>query len=751
MEIFSVVIFIVSYMLVPSLKISAATLDVSQYVTDGETLVSNSGVFELGFFSPGKSTKRYLGIWYKNITSDRAVWVANRENPINDSSGILTFSTTGNLELRQNDSVVWSTNYKKQAQNPVAELLDTGNFVVRNEGDTDPETYSWQSFDYPSDTLLPGMKLGWDLRTGLERKLTSWKSPDDPSAGDFSWGLMLHNYPEFYLMIGTHKYYRTGPWNGLHFSGSSNRTLNPLYEFKYVTTNDLIYASNKVEMFYSFSLKNSSIVMIVNINETLSQIQTQVWSEDGQIWVIYETTPGDYCDVYAVCGPNANCRITEPPVCQCLKGFKPKPPQEWIPSMDWSQGCVRPKPLSCEEIDYMDHFVKYVGLKVPDTTYTWLDENINLEECRIKCFNNCSCMAFSNSDIRGGGSGCVLWFGDLIDIRQYPTGEQDLYIRMPAMESINQQEHGHNSVKIIIATTIAGISGILSFCIFVIYRVRRSIADKFKTKENIERQLKDLDLPLFDLLTITTATYNFSSNSKIGHGAFGPVYKGKLADGQEIAVKRLSSSSGQGITEFVTEVKLIAKLQHRNLVKLLGFCIKRQEKILVYEYMAWTLWKEQNVLQLIDSSIKDSCVIPEVLRCIHVSLLCVQQYPEDRPSMTLVIQMLGSETDLIEPKEPGFFPRRFSDEGNLSTIPNHMSSNEELTITSLNGRLIHVMVDASLSIHQAQSITTWEDHRHKFYVLRTAILNRKLQGPMEMEAREWLQEGPGEGVTSLVT
>lgn len=423
-------------MLVPSLKISAATLSVSQYVTDGETLVSNSGVFELGFFSPGKSTKRYLGIWYKNITSDRAVWVANRENPINDSSGILTFSTTGNLELRQNDSVVWSTNYKKQAQNPVAELLDTGNFVVRNEGDTDPETYSWQSFDYPSDTLLPGMKLGWDLRTGLERKLTSWKSPDDPSAGDFSWGLMLHNYPEFYLMIGTHKYYRTGPWNGLHFSGSSNRTLNPLYEFKYVTTNDLIYASNKVEMFYSFSLiKNSSIVMIVNINETLSQIQTQVWSEDGQIWVIYETTPGDYCDVYAVCGPNANCRITEPPVCQCLKGFKPKPPQEWIPSMDWSQGCVRPKPLSCEEIDYMDHFVKYVGLKVPDTTYTWLDENINLEECRIKCFNNCSCMAFANSDIRGGGSGCVLWFGDLIDIRQYPTGEQDLYIRMPAKES----------------------------------------------------------------------------------------------------------------------------------------------------------------------------------------------------------------------------------------------------------------------------------------------------------------------------
>eukprot|EP00256_Glycine_max_P069952 XP_025984547.1 G-type lectin S-receptor-like serine/threonine-protein kinase SD1-1 [Glycine max] len=101
---------------------------------------------------------------------------------------------------------------------------------------------------------------------------------------------------------------------------------------------------------------------------------------------------------------------------------------------------------------------------------------------------------------------------------------------------------------------------------------------------------------------------------------------------------------------------------------------------------AWTLWKEQNALQLIDSSIKDSCVISEVLLCIHVSLLCVQQYPEDRPTMTSVIQMLGSEMDMVEPKEPGFFPRRILKEGNLCTNLNQVTSNDELSITSLSGR-----------------------------------------------------------------
>ncbi|KAK9209469.1 hypothetical protein WN944_001835 [Citrus x changshan-huyou] len=201
------------------------TITSSQSLSDGRTLVSKEGSFELGFFSPGSSKNRYVGIWYKNMPVKTVVWVANRINPINDSSGLLVVNETGNLVLTsQNKSVVWSANLSKEVQTPVVlQLLDSGNLVLRGERDGGSETYLWQSFDYPSDTLQPGMKLGWDFKTGLERRITSWKSSDDPSPGDFIWKIERQFYPELVMWKGSRKFYRTGPWNGLIFSASSLR------------------------------------------------------------------------------------------------------------------------------------------------------------------------------------------------------------------------------------------------------------------------------------------------------------------------------------------------------------------------------------------------------------------------------------------------------------------------------------------------------------------------------------------------
>ncbi|XP_021801374.1 G-type lectin S-receptor-like serine/threonine-protein kinase CES101 isoform X3 [Prunus avium] len=92
-------------------------------------------------------------------------------------------------------------------------------------------------------------------------------------------------------------------------------------------------------------------------------------------------------------------------------------------------------------------------------------------------------------------------------------------------------------------------------------------------------------LQAFSFSNIKAATNNFSSENKLGEGGFGPVYMGKLRGGQEIAVKRLSKTSTQGLEEFRNEVTLTARLQHVNLVRVLGFCTEKEEKMLIYEYM----------------------------------------------------------------------------------------------------------------------------------------------------------------------
>ncbi|KAF2317358.1 hypothetical protein GH714_020708 [Hevea brasiliensis] len=110
--------------------------------------------------------------------------------------------------------------------------------------------------------------------------------------------------------------------------------------------------------------------------------------------------------------------------------------------------------------------------------------------------------------------------------------------------------------------------------------------DTIGTVENqVEGSMSHPEIAFFNLSTILAATNSFSPANKLGQGGFGVVYKGKLSNGKEVAVKRLSKDSGQGIDEFKNEVLLIAKLQHQNLVKLLGCCIQGEEPMLVYEYM----------------------------------------------------------------------------------------------------------------------------------------------------------------------
>jgi hypothetical protein len=410
-------------------KISSAidTITQTQSLSDGSTLVSKGDIFELGFFNLGNSSNRYVGIWYKNIPVRRVVWVANRDNPIKDNSSKLIISSDGNLVLlNQNQTLLWSTNIttKVAISSPIVQLLDDGNLVLKNEKQNNvDENFLWQSFDYPSDTILPGMKAGWDKKKGLDRNIVAWKNWDDPSSSDYTSAMVLTPNPESFIWKGSTKVYRTGPWTGPRSSGIVGLTENPIYNYEFVNNED--------EVYYLFTLKNSSVVSIVVLNQTTSVRQRLIWISESKTWNAYLTLPQDNCDVYNICGKNGLCTLNESPICQCLDGYKPKSPQQWN-ATDWRQGCVRNGNWSCG-VKNRDGFKRIAGMKLPDTTYSWIDEKMTLEKCKAKCLENCSCSAYSNLDSTGKGLGCSIWFGDLIDLRVSQSG-QDLYIRIDSSD-----------------------------------------------------------------------------------------------------------------------------------------------------------------------------------------------------------------------------------------------------------------------------------------------------------------------------
>ncbi|KAL6517093.1 hypothetical protein OROHE_017799 [Orobanche hederae] len=544
------------------IMISAAndTIDTSQSIKDGETLVSSGGFFELGFFNTRNSSNlRYLGIWYKNITVKPLVWVANREVPLTTTSGVLELTAQGNLVLLNdtNGTVIWSSsNTMRSVPSPVAQLLDSGNLVVKDAND---DRISWQRFDRPSDTLLSGMSLGWDYARGVETYLSSWRSDDDPAPGVFTYHLDPAGYPQLVLKNGDAIMHRIGPWNGNRFSGELDPGTHPTYRPV------LQMSANKV--YYREDTVNPGVVskIIVSSNGFAQRV---VWNPRVHDWTIYASSTGSNCDSYNFCGANSVCDLMKSPNCGCLDKFV---------AGNLTNGCVRRIPLKCRG----DVFLKFPGIKLPDARNSSFNEQgTSLADCKAECSSNCTCVAYTQLNVIGDGSGCLFYHGDLIDVGKMLEGGQDLYIRM---DSTELESEGKKRV-ILIASLTSG-TGLVLLCLIHILVWKKKCSNKMDEGSFLCDNSKESELPFFTLSTILKATNNFSINNKLGEGGFGPVFRGMLEDGQEIAVKRLSKSSLQGVDELKNEVVLIAKLQHRNLVKLLGCCIQGEENALIYEFM----------------------------------------------------------------------------------------------------------------------------------------------------------------------
>jgi hypothetical protein len=261
------------------------------------------------------------------------------------------------------------------------------------------------------------MKLGWNLRNNQSWFLTSWKSLQDPSTGEFTYKLDPRGLPQLVLRQGSDIRYRSGPWDGVRFGGGPPLQENPVFK--------PIFVFNQSYVYYTFENNDNSIISRFVVNHSGS-IDHLTWSQRGE-WVTILTIREDECDTYKNCGPYGICNINKQPSCDCPTGFAPKSPQEWN-VFDWSSGCTIKTPLNCSE---NVGFRKFSRLKLPDNSNILVNRTaMRSEECRVACLRNCSCVAYAETD----GSGCVAWFGELLDIREYNEGGQDLFVRMAASE-----------------------------------------------------------------------------------------------------------------------------------------------------------------------------------------------------------------------------------------------------------------------------------------------------------------------------
>ncbi|KAF4399760.1 hypothetical protein G4B88_022843 [Cannabis sativa] len=356
------------------------TIEQGQQLKHGMQLFSASGIFRLGFFQLGSSSKSnlsYLGIWYNNNGhNEKPVWIANRNNPIPDESGTLRIHQNGNLMISHKAGHPIITLYSVQSPiNATATLLDSGNFVLRSDDITEP---LWQSFDYPTDTLLPKMKLGFDKRRGINRTLTSWRTDDFPALGSFTLAVdhsIGSDQNQMIMWWRGSKYWTSGPWReeseGCFDSFKGEFCDHYKYKFSYV--------SNEEETYFNYSV-----------------------SKEITIFPRLSLTPNGEIEGYGM-----NAMFTQ---VSCLSSSSSSSSS----SSPLRFGCVELKLPSCRnrfDMDNSNKFVSKLGA-MSQTGFKFNEkDNLTILDCWDICLQNCSCVAYAstNDDI---GTGCEIWSKD---------------------------------------------------------------------------------------------------------------------------------------------------------------------------------------------------------------------------------------------------------------------------------------------------------------------------------------------------
>lgn len=298
--------------------------------------------------------------------------------------------------------------------------MDSGNLVVGDEDEkTNLMTISWQSFENPTDTFLPGMKMDESMA------LVSWKSYDDPASGNFSFQVDQETN-QFMIWKRSVRYWRSGTSSKV---GSSNDMPSPI---SYFLSNFTTIIEKNYSVPHITTSMYSDTRMVMSFT---GQIQYLKWDSE-KIWSLIWAQPRTRCSLFNACGNYGSCNSNNELACKCLPGFHPVSLEFWN-SGDYSGGCTRKSPM-CSDNFARDTFLELKRMKVgsPDSQFKAKSEM----ECKIECLNNCQCQAFSYEEAQdtqlgeNGSATCWIWSEDLSDLQEEYDGGRDLNIRVAASD-----------------------------------------------------------------------------------------------------------------------------------------------------------------------------------------------------------------------------------------------------------------------------------------------------------------------------